>query len=289
MFNKSKKQSDDVTDKKQLCKSVLLTALTLTMMSSAYAEEALPDTLRVCAASNEMPYSNSKQEGFENDIAKVLAKNMSLPLEFVWSDKAAIFLVTEQLMKNKCDVVMGVDAGDSRVFTSQPYYKSAYVFIYKADKGLNVKDWNSPDIKNMHKFVIAEGSPSEVMLRELDKFSENLNYQKSLYNYKSTRNKYIRLDPKKLVDEVLYDKADIAHLWAPEVARYVKASEGKLTMVVSPEFDTLSNGQQVAERYGQSIAVRLDDKTLLDAVNNGLKKAAPEIKEILDREGIPLL
>lgn len=277
------------TSKKQVSKGVLLTALALTVLSPVHADEALPDTLRVCAASNEMPYSNTQQAGFENDIAKALAKSMSLPLEFVWSDKAAIFLVTEQLMKNNCDVVMGVDSGDDRVLASDPYYKSAYAFIFKSDKGLHIKDWNSPDIADMHKFAVVAGSPSEVMLREIGKYSENFNYQKSLAGYKSPRNKYIRLEPKMLVGEVLSGKADMAHLWAPEAARYVKASKGKLLMSVSPAFDTLSDGQKVAEHYAQSVAVRLGDKTLLDAVNKGLEKAAPQIKEILVREGIPLL
>lgn len=275
--------------KKQLSQCGLLTVIALTLFSSVQANDGLPETLRVCASSNEMPYSNTQQQGFENDIAKVLASNMSLPVEFVWSDKAAIFLVTEQLMKNTCDVVMGVDAGDTRVLTSEPYYKSAYAFIYKSDKGLNVKNWMSPDIKNMHKFAVVAGSPSEVMLREVGKYSENFNYQKSLSGYKSPRNKYIRLDPKMLVDEVLNGKADMAHLWAPEAARYVKASEGKLTMVISPEFETLSDGQEVAGHYAQSVAVRLGDQALLDAVNKGLQKASPEINKILNKEGIPLL
>ncbi len=273
--------------KKQLSQCGLLTALALTILSPVHAD-GLPDTLRVCASSNEMPYSNSKQEGFENDIAKVLANSMSLPVEFVWSEKPAIFLVTEQLMKNTCDVVMGVDAGDPRVLTSNPYYKSAYVFIYKADKGLNIKNWKSPDVKNMHKFAVVAGSPSEVMLREVEKYSENFNYQKSLSGYKSPRNKYIRLEPKMLVGEVLSGKADMAHLWAPEAARYVKASEGKLTMVASPEFETLSDGEQVAGHYAQSVAVRSDDKALLEAVNKGLKNASPEIIKILNKEAIPL-
>jgi mxaJ protein len=276
-------------NKKHLSKGLFLTALTFTMLSSAHADEPLPDTLRVCAASNEMPYSNSAEGGFENDIAKALAKSMSLPVQFVWSDKAAIFLVTEQLMKNTCDVVMGVDTGDTRVLTSEPYYKSGYAFIYKSDKGLDVTDWDSADVKDMHKFAVVAGTPSEVMLREIGKYSENFNYQKSLAGYKSPRNKYIRLEPKMLINQVLYGKADMAHLWAPEVARYVKGSQGKLTMVLSPEFDTLSDGQQVAEHYQQSVAVRLGDKTLLNAVNKGLAKAAPEIKKILDKEGIPLL
>ena len=72
----------------------------------------------MCAASDELPYSNKQQEGFENELAKILADTMDRELEFVWSDRAAIFLVTEKLLKNQCDVVMGVDKGDPRVATS---------------------------------------------------------------------------------------------------------------------------------------------------------------------------
>jgi mxaJ protein len=264
-------------------------AMSSAVFSPVQASTELPDMLRVCAAANEMPYSDQQQSGFENDIANVLAESMSLPVEFVWSEKAAIFLVSELLLKNSCDVVIGVDSDDPRVATSEPYYTSGYVFIYPADKGITINDWNSPDLASMDRFAIVAGSPSEVMLREVGKYTGNFNYQKSLSGYKSPRNKYIRLDPKKLVDEVLYGKADIAHLWAPEVARYVKASNGKLNMVMSPAIETLKNGEKLPQQYAQSVAVREGEKALLDAVNKGLKKAKPKIDQILKEEGVPLI
>jgi len=284
-----KKLNNSVSRKQNTMGFCAAIAMTCSMMSPAHANSALPDTLRVCAAANEMPYSSQQQTGFENDIAKVLAESMSMSVEFVWSDKAAIFSVSEQLLKNQCDVVMGVDTDDSRVATSQPYYTSGYVFVYPADKGLDISDWDSADIAAMKKFAIVSGSPSEVMLKEVGKYTGNFNYQKSLSGYKSPRNKYIRLDPKMLIDEVLYNKADLAHLWAPEVARYVKASNNKLKMVMSPAVETLRNGEKLPLQYAQSVAVRTDDKALLDAVNKGLQKAAPQINKILKTEGIPLI
>jgi mxaJ protein len=286
------KKSDSHNQKKQAKYSALWATLAMACtaaLSPAQANAELPETLRVCAAANEMPYSNQQQMGFENEIAQVLAKSMAMPIEFVWSEKAAIFLVSEQLLKNSCDVVIGVDSDDPRVATSQPYYTSGYVFIYPADKDITVNDWNNPAVAEMTKFAIVGGSPSEVMLREVGKYTGNFNYQKSLSGYKSPRNKYIRLDPKKLVDEVLYGKADMAHLWAPEVARYVKASNGKLEMVMSPAVETLKNGEKLDQHYAQSVAVREGDKALLDAVNKGLKKAKPKIEQILKQEGIPLI
>lgn len=289
MLNNDSKTTKTVSTKLLLTQCSLLMASLMTVLTPAQANNELPETLKVCAAANEMPYSNKQQQGFENEIAKTLAESMDMPLEFVWSDKAAIFLVTEHLLKKECDVVIGVDSDDPRVATSKPYYKSGYVFVYRADKNLDISDWDSPDIQKLNRFVVIPGSPSEVMLREIGKYEGNFNYTKSLSGFKSPRNKYIRLDPSMLIGEVASGKGDIAHLWAPEVARYVRDSSTPLKMVLSPEFGELKGGEGVAQHYDQSVAVREDDKALLDAVNKGLADAAPKINAILKKEGIPLL
>lgn len=261
----------------------------LMLSSVAQAADTLPETLKVCAAADEMPYSNSSEEGFENDIAKVLARSMNMPVEFVWSDKAAIFLVTEHLLKNDCDVVMGVDTSDPRVATSDPYYTSGYVFIYREDKNLEITDWQSDDLQKLDSFVIVPGSPSEAMLREIGKYETNFNYSKSLSDYKSPRNKYIRLDPENLIGELETNNGDIAHLWAPEVARYVEKASVPLTMVMSGEIADTGDGEGVRQHYPQSVAVRPGDKRLLKAINRGLDVVGPQITAILKQEGIPLL
>src|SRR4051812_16080365 len=40
--------------------------------------------LRVCADPNNLPFSNEKQEGFENKIASLLGHEMNLPVEYTW-------------------------------------------------------------------------------------------------------------------------------------------------------------------------------------------------------------
>ena len=47
---------------------------------------------RVCADQDLMPFSNSKQEGFENKIAEVLAKDLGLKLSYVyWPDRMGFY------------------------------------------------------------------------------------------------------------------------------------------------------------------------------------------------------
>ncbi|MBN2561053.1 MAG: methanol oxidation system protein MoxJ, partial [Phycisphaerae bacterium] len=69
------------------------------LAGSAFAEEQpaaeskTSDTLRVCAAANEAPYSVQDATGFENKVAELIAKEMGRKVEFVWLDKPAIYLV----------------------------------------------------------------------------------------------------------------------------------------------------------------------------------------------------
>lgn len=269
--------------------TAFIAAIGMTYGSAFAASHSLPEQLKICAAGNEMPYSNRSEQGFENKIARILGEQLQIPVEFVWSDRAAIFLVTEHLLRNECDVVIGVDENDPRVATSEPYYTSGYVFVYKDNGSLNVQDWQSPDLKKLERFAVVPGSPSEIMLREIGKYETNFNYGKSLFGFKSPRNQYIRLDPEKLVNEVITGNADIAHLWAPEVARYVHNAREPLTMVMSPAKVTVSTGEEIVHHYPQSIAVREDDQALLNAINQALSEAQPRIRSVLEEEGIPLL
>lgn len=255
-------------------------------------EAATPSNrLRVCAAENDLPYSDAGRQGFENRIAEVIAAQTKRELEFVWSQKDAIYLVRDYLDKGLCDLVMGVDTGDPRVLTTRPYYRSGYVFVYRQDRGILVQDWNSPDLQKLHRFAIVPGTPAETMLKRIGKFDENFNYMHSLVNFKSRRNQYIRFDPERLVREVAKGKADIAILWGPLVARFVKSFSVPLKVVLIPDTAEQPEGNdaKVISHYSQSLGVRKDDVELLAQLDRALAQAGPEIRRILEAEGVPLL
>jgi mxaJ protein len=244
--------------------------------------------LRICAAANELPFSNRERAGFENKIATVVAEAMGRTAEFVFLDKASIYIVRDLLDKRQCDVVMGLDTGDPRVLTTRPYYRSGYVFVQKADSPLDIKSWESPDLQKVSKVGFIAGTPVETMVRKVGLYENNFNYMKSLMGFKDRRNQYVRVPPEKMVAEVADGTADIAVHFAPDVARYVKADPRvKLTLI--PDENTRSDGEKVPHHFDQSAGVRLDDKELLAAVDLALEKAKPAIDKILGDEGIPLL
>ncbi len=152
--------------------------------------------LRVCAASEEAPYSAKDGSGFENKIAEAVAEAMGRKAIFKWYNKPAIYLVRDQLDMKLCDVVVGLDTGDERVLTTAPYYRAPYVFVQRKDTKLDIKDWNSPDLVKADKIGFVPGTPAQVMLEKLGLFNVHFNYMHSLTDFQDRRNKYTRIPPR---------------------------------------------------------------------------------------------
>lgn len=254
--------------------------------NNAVKTAADPSVLRVCAAAKELPYSADDKSGFENKIGEILADGIGRKVQFVWSDKPAIYAVRDQLDKNLCDVIIGTDTGDPRVLTSKPYYRAAYVFIQRKDSPLKIDSWDSPDLLKAHPIGFVQGTPAEVMITKLDLYNDNINYVSSLTNFKDKRNSYTRVPPERMVGEVAEKKSDLAIGFAPEVARYVKANDA-LKLIVIPDNNVRADGVPVPHHFDQSFAVRKDDKDLMAAINTALPKVQEKIDAALKDEGIP--
>ena len=274
--------------KSALCAAPFLAAGVLATPAMADDGESQSAKLRVCAAADELPYSNRDRSGFENKIAQVLAEAMGREAQFVWFSKPAIYIIRDQLEMKLCDVVMGLDTGDDRVLTSKPYYRAPYVFIQRKDSKLDIKDWSSPDLAKAGKIGFTPGTPAQVMLEKIGLFREHFNYMHSLTNFQDRRNRFTRIPPQRMVTEVANGTADVAVNFAPDVARYVKASE-QVELTVIPDDNVRGDGEKVPHHFDQSVGVRKDDTALLSAVNLALEKAKPQIEEILKDEGIPLV
>lgn len=255
---------------------------------ATHAPAAEPEPLKVCAAEDEMPYSNKKGEGFENKLAVLLGNAMGRKIEWVyWTDPR--YYVRDLLDKGLCDVTMGVDTGDPRVLTTQPYYRSGYVFITREQDDLDVEDWNSEALRKAKKIAFVPGTPAETMLRAIGRYNDQFNYSQELVGFKSKRNQYVKYDHGKLVSEVASGHAEIAALWGPAAARYVKAASTPLKMTVIPDDNKRADGQKVGHHYSTSIGVRKDKPALLTELNKALEAAEDDIEDLLEEEGIPLL
>src|SRR5690349_14279636 len=71
-------------------------------------------------------------EGFENRLAALLARDLGLRVAYHWWPQRRGF-VRNTLKLGDCDVVMGISAESELVLTTQPYYRSTYVFLGRLD------------------------------------------------------------------------------------------------------------------------------------------------------------
>ncbi len=248
-----------------------------------------PASLRICAAKKQPPLSLEDGSGLENKIGVALAEAMNLKPQFVWSDKPAIYLVRDFLDKSLCDVIVGLDTGDPRVASTNPYYRTGYVFITRFDRELDIKSWSDPRIGKLGHIAVSFGSPGELLLKDKGLYEDNMAYLYSLVNFRSARNEYSQIDPARMVAEVAAGAADAAVAFAPDVARYAKTSATPLRVTLIEDNATKASGEKVPQRFDQSVGVRRDDQALLRQVNVALAKAKPKIDAILQADGVPLL
>lgn len=269
---------------KSLLAGLAIAAAGLMGVTSAQAE-----TLRICASTKEAPYSEEGETGFENKIAVALANAMGRTPEFVFTDKFGIYLVRDFLDARHCDIVMGVDAGDNRVLTTESIYRTGYVYVSREELGFEGDGWQDIAATPYGRFAIRFHSPAETLLKYAGKWEDNAAYLYSLINFKSRRNQYNQVPAAKLVSEVSSGNADLAIAFAPDVARYVKASRTVLRMTMITDSITRSDGLEIPLQYDQAIGVRKDDSVLLAEINAALPNIQGEIDAILMDEGIPLL
>jgi len=256
---------------------------------SLWAVQVYADDLNVCAGKNEMPFSNDKKEGFENDIAEIIAKSLNKKLNYVYWDDPR-YAVGFFLDKKKCDVVLGVDSTDPRVLKTKPYYRTGYVFITREDREIDISSWNDDLLKERNfRIGVMPDSPGKVMLLQINRFDDMFDYFAEKQKYQSTRNKYVRVDPQEVVNDVSNKYIHAAMLWAPEAARYVKQSKEPLKVQLVKDDAKKSNGESVQMHYEIVMGVRKDDVQLQQALNKAIDEKRSEVESVLKREGIPLL
>ncbi|MDP1766498.1 MAG: methanol oxidation system protein MoxJ [Methylotenera sp.] len=269
-------------------KSFILGALSLGALGLSSLQAQAAD-LNICAGENEMPFSNLKKEGFENDIAEIIGKALNRKVNYVfWKDPRLV--ERDYLAKNKCDVMLGVDSTDPRVLKTDVYYKTGYVFITREDREIDISSWNDDLLKEPNfRIGVMHDSPGKVMLLQISRFDDMFDYFAEKQKYQSTRNRAIRVDPQEIVNDVATKYIHSAMLWAPEAARYIKESKVPLKMQVVKDDAKKANGEKVPMHYEIVMGVRKDDVALQQDLNRVIKEKRADIEAVLKREGIPLL
>ena len=170
-----------------------------------------PGLLRVCADPNNLPFSNDREQGFENAIARIVGAELHRSVRYTWWPQRRGF-VRNTLNAGKCDVVLGVPAGYALTRNTRPYYRSTYVFVTRADRHA-VTSFDDPLLRTLRIGVPVAGddydNPPPVVALAVRGLYGNV-HGFSLYgDYSQTA------PPARLVDAVANDDVDVAIAWGP--------------------------------------------------------------------------
>ena len=227
--------------------------------------------LRVCADPNNLPFSNQAQQGFENRIAEVIARDLDAKLEYTWWPQRKNF-VEKTIRAGKCDVLIGLPAGFVGVLETRPYYRSSYVFVYRKDRGLALRTLDDPVLRKLRiglHIVDANLAPPAQSLAKRGIVENITGY--SLFGPYGEPN-----PPAKITEAVRRGDIDVAIVWGPLGGYFAKREDLQVTPIHEHTlmFD---------------IAVAVNRPNLEQKIQRVLDRKHAEVRRILDSYGVPQL
>ena len=251
---------------------------TLLCATSLHATE-----LRVCADPNNLPFSNDKQQGFENRIADLFAKDLGMKLTYFWFPQRSAFF-RKTLNAGACDVVMGVPAGIDEASSTHPYYRSTYVFISRRNRNLRITSLDDPRLRTARIGVHVLGEQDDSLPPVHALISRGV--VSNLIGFSIFGNLYEQNPSADLIKAVEDGKVDLAIAWGPLAGYFCRHSPVPLDITPIP--DDPAN-PSLPFHFDIGVGVRAGDHSLKNLIDGELIRRQKDIQLILVQYGIPQL
>ena len=274
------------------CRIVLAATLAVAgwRLAADSAETALPrqpstanrQPLRVCADPNNLPFSNQRLEGFENKLARLLARELGArEVTYYWFAQRRGF-VRNTLGANKCDVIIGVPSSFEMALTTRPYYRSGYVFVTRKDRRLDIDSLDDPRLRKLRIGVqmigddYASSPPAHALA--------NRGITKNIVGYSVYGDYREDSPPRRIVEAVAKKEVDLSAVWGPTAGYFAKKSSVPLVVKsFTPEIDL----PFLPFVFDISMAVRRGDTALKEKLDRIIERRQKEIDAILAEYGVP--
>ena len=238
--------------------------------------------LRVCADPNNLPFSNAAGEGFENKIVALLAKDLGSTVRYTWWAQRR-GMIRNTLDAGECDVIPGIASGIGMTGTTDPYYRSTYVFVTRADRHLaDLHSYDDPRLRTLTIGVQLIGDdgantpPAHALSRR--GVVDNVRGYTVYGDYRGPTPQAA------IIDALANGDIDVALVWGPTAGWF--ASRAPVPMVLTPVTPWL-DGPQAPMVFDVSMGVRRDDRALRRDLNAALERNRDAIAKILDDYHVP--
>jgi mxaJ protein len=179
---------------------------------------------------------------------------------------------------------MGMPVNVDSLLTTQPYYRSTYVFVAPKTEGHQIVSFDDPALQHMKIGVHLIGddyanSPPAHILAEKGIVNNVVGY--SVFgNYGEDS------PPGKLIQAVADGEVEIAIVWGPIAGYFVKKQARPLALVAVPTNESSPN---LPLTYSIALGVRKTDVAFKAKLDEALQRKTAEIHKILEEYGVPLL
>ena len=237
--------------------------------------------IRVCADPNNLPFSNHRLEGFENQIATLVGDALDARVEYLWWAQRRGF-IRNTLRGGRCDVVMGVPAGLEMADTTEPYYRSSYVFVTRRGSH-QPASFDDPYLRHATIGVhligddFANTPPAHALSAR--GLIDNIRGFSIYGNYTQPN------PPARLIEAVAGGDIDVAVAWGPLAGYFAKSANVPLQITrVRPDEEP-----PFPFVFDVAMGVAWSNDELRAELNRVIAGRRPEIERILRDYGVPLL
>jgi quinoprotein dehydrogenase-associated probable ABC transporter substrate-binding protein len=239
--------------------------------------------LRVCADGNNLPFSNRRGEGFENQLAEMVAADLQRTVTYTWWPQRRGF-VRNTLAAHVCDVIMGVPAAYEMAWTTRSYYRSTYVFVTRTDRRLTIRSFDDPRLRELRIGVhviggdYASAPPAQALA--------NRGIVRNVVGY-SIYGDYTKPNPPAvLIDAVAARDIDVAMAWGPLAGFF--AARARPPLVVTP-VSVRNEERSLPLAFDIAMAVRRDDAALHETLDRFIVRKREAIATLLERFHVPIV
>ena len=258
--------------------SIILVFFKLEARESAI-EAVDTENLRVCADPANMPFSNDKQQGYENEIASLIGKKLNIPVVYDYFPQV-IGYVRNTLNKKKCDIIIGITANNDLVLNTIPYMRWAYSMVYLKDTGVEVDRPDHPQLADL-RIGAQAGTPPTFLL-------QRYNLMSKVRPYNLTFDPRVAVIGETMIEDLIDGMVDIVYMSGPIASHYLaKNGLSKSDYVIIP-LESTDQGWGKMDYY-TTMGVRDGETDWKKKLNKFIKTNQKEIDMILNKHNIPVL